>query len=285
MLNILDFLDLLRVKQWYKNIVIFIPLIFSLKFFNINSFLLILFGFFLLSLISSASYIINDLRDIEKDKYHPEKCKRPLASGKIKKTPALIISGLLFILSLAIAFRLSKYFFLSLLGLFLLSQLYTFFIRKIAFLDIVFISINFLIRAMSGTFLLNEPISFWATISPFLISMCLVSEKRYNELSIKDVEKYRPNLKQENRIKLKVISFTSIILLFVMFTAYSLVMDKPKLLISLPVSIYITYLFFSDSYKNPLKIRNPEKFVFQPKVIISLIIWTILILLLFYNII
>ena len=95
MLNLLDYFKLFRVNQWYKNIVIFIPLFFSLQLFNKDLFLNTLIGFFSLCFISSSGYIINDFSDIKKDKHHPEKKNRPLVSKKIKIPVALILSMIL----------------------------------------------------------------------------------------------------------------------------------------------------------------------------------------------
>ena len=165
------FLKLLRVEQWYKNLVIFIPLIFSFNLFNLNLFILSFFGFISLCFISSSYYIINDIKDIEKDKYHPEKKNRPLASGKINKPFALLISVILFVDAILIAYSLSLYFLGAVLVLFMFSQAYNFGLRNIIFLDIILISTNFVIRAISGIFIIDTPVSYWVILTTFLISM------------------------------------------------------------------------------------------------------------------
>ena len=83
-MKIIDFVELLRLKQWYKNIVVFIPIIFAFQLFDLNFLFLTLLGFIALCLISSSYYIINDLKDVQEDKIHPEKRLRPLASRKIR---------------------------------------------------------------------------------------------------------------------------------------------------------------------------------------------------------
>ena len=87
-----DFLALIRVHQWYKNLVVFLAIFFSGNFFDTNLIYLTIVAFFSLSFVSSAGYIINDLVDLKKDLLNPEKRTRPLASGKVKKPTAIFIS-------------------------------------------------------------------------------------------------------------------------------------------------------------------------------------------------
>ena len=145
-MHLRDFLKLLRVEQWYKNVVIFIPIIFSFNLFNPGLFFLTILGLVSLCFISSSYYIINDIVDLEKDKNHPEKKNRPLASGRINIFLGLFISLVFLNLSLVLAYFLSPFFLLAVLSLFVVSNFYNFYIRNIAFLDIIFISVNFVIR-------------------------------------------------------------------------------------------------------------------------------------------
>ena len=278
-----NFFRLLRVEQWYKNIIIFISLIFSFNLFNKELFISIFLGFISLCLISSSYYIINDLNDIKKDKSHPEKKKRPLASGKIKYSTAILISFILLNISLLMAYNLSKMFLLMISLLFLLSQIYTFFIRNTAFLDIIFISTNFVIRAISGTFIIQSPVSSWVILSTFFLSSFLVSSKRTIEISSNFSKEYRKSYGPEDKKVLEVLSMMSITLVFVFFSVYSVLNENPLLLLSLPVAIYIILLFFRESHLNPEKIRNPEKFILEKRTLIAIIIWLIIVVSVFYG--
>src|SRR6516225_5148801 len=92
------YIQLIRPKQWIKNLFLFIPPFFAGKFFVTQEIKSLIYGFFAFCLYSSSVYIINDYRDIEDDRKHPEKYKRPLASGKVKKSAAVIICiGLLIV--------------------------------------------------------------------------------------------------------------------------------------------------------------------------------------------
>ena len=103
MTELYSYFQLVRIKQWYKNLVIFLPLVFTLSLLNLDSLFLTIVGFIALGLASSALYIRNDILDIDFDKQHPVKKLRSLASGKISKKNAYIIFVLLLSSSLIIA--------------------------------------------------------------------------------------------------------------------------------------------------------------------------------------
>lgn len=273
-----DFLELLRVKQWYKNVIIFIPLVFSGNFFNFEYILLTFIGFISLSLISSSYYIINDIKDIKKDEHHPEKKNRPITSGKISKGKAIFISSILFMASLVIAYFLSVYFLYMVIGLFFVSQFYTFYARDIIFLDIIIISINFVIRAISGSFLIEVDISPWIILSTFFISIFLVSGKREMEIGMKNFKNYRNHFNKNDKETLKVMEIISASSVIIFFSIYSILYEKYTLLISLPIAFYIIISYLHTKKICPEKIRNPEKFIFDLKNLIFLFIWFIIII-------
>ncbi len=280
--KIKDIFDLLRVGQWYKNLMVFLPLIFSLNLFTVKLFIVNLLGFFALSFMSSSYYIINDLKDIEKDRHHPEKCKRPIVSGRIPKIVAIVICFLLFVDSLALSFYLSPEFSFFVLLLFVSSQLYNFFLREIAFFDIIIISTNFIIRTISGIFLLNIKLSPWLILCAFFISIFLVSGKRIAETEIKELKEYRKSLLKEHKHTLNLMATISIAAVIIFFSIYSILSSQILLLITLPISFYLILLYFNGVYHHPEKIRNPEKFIFDKKIIISLIFWLILVIIALY---
>ena len=97
-MKLLSYLKLMRIKHYFKNLLIFIPLIFSMSFYSIENDIKTVIGFILFSLVCSMVYIINDINDIEKDKKHPRKCSRPLASGKVTKKEAYSLLAILAII-------------------------------------------------------------------------------------------------------------------------------------------------------------------------------------------
>jgi 4-hydroxybenzoate polyprenyltransferase len=250
--------------------------------FNKDLVLLSLLCFISLCFVSSSYYIINDIKDIKKDKLHPEKKKRLLASGRIDKLTAFLVSLIMLIASLLIAVFLPFYFLVSVISLFLLSLTYTFIIRDIAFMDLILISINFVIRAVAGTFVIGYALSYWVILCTFFIALFLVSVKRCAEINLASLKEYRPNFSVSDKQVLEFIAIFSATALFVFFSIYSILHEKPALLLSLPFALYITFMFFHDLYKNPMNVRNPEKFIFQKKIMLSLILWFLIVIIALY---
>ncbi|MHA1969409.1 MAG: UbiA prenyltransferase family protein [Candidatus Hodarchaeales archaeon] len=191
---------LLRPHQYYKNLLVFFGLFFSGNLFWLDLWIPIIIAFIVLCLISSLSYIINDFRDREKDRHHPEKCHRPLPSGRISSFQAIMIALLLILLILIliailpltsenpdhanISFPSKTAFILVSGGLFITSQLYSLILKRIVFADIITISVNYVWRAIAGAVLISVYVSPWLIILCFITAMMLSLAKRKGDLAI-----------------------------------------------------------------------------------------------------
>jgi 4-hydroxybenzoate polyprenyltransferase len=190
----------LRLKQWIKNLIIFAPLIFSENIFDIRLLLKSLFAFVLFCLISGAAYILNDIKDLEEDKLHPLKSKRPLASGKLKKSQALITFFFLVTISLIGAFLINVPFFAT-IGIYLVLQVsYSFWLKHVVILDVFLIATGFFIRVIAGGLVIEVQLSPWLFICTILLALFLALSKRRHELVLldKSAEIHRPILKEYN---------------------------------------------------------------------------------------
>ena len=180
--SIKKYIKSLRAYQWSKNVIIFLPLLASHKFSH-NLFYDTLVAFISFSLISSCAYIINDILDVNNDKIHPVKKNRPFASGDILILNGLIFAGACFSLGFLVAFYVNKSFVLIVLSYFILTNVYSYFLKKFAILDLVLLSSFYLIRILSGGIATDTIISFWLLIFSFLIFFSLASVKRLSELN------------------------------------------------------------------------------------------------------
>jgi 4-hydroxybenzoate polyprenyltransferase len=146
---------LLRVEQWYKNLLVFLlPLVIGIN--NINyDYLDLILAFAGFCIISSITYIINDWADREKDKLHPQKKERPLASGAISGRNAFLIGMILVLSFIAILTFMPIHYLLITSGYFILTNLYTFGLKQIPILDMILITTNFVLRISAG--LPNKP--------------------------------------------------------------------------------------------------------------------------------
>jgi len=181
------YLQLLRVKHYIKNLLIFVPLIcsgtISLKSNNINSLLV----FLAFCMVSSSVYIFNDIFDLEKDRKHERKCKRPIASGEVTiKSSIVILIILLIIASICMLFIHSLTGVILILLYIVINILYTIFLKHIPILDVACVSSGFLIRLMCGASVTNIEISNWLYLLVIVFSLYLSFGKRKNELKYSD---------------------------------------------------------------------------------------------------
>ncbi len=177
-----NYLQLLRVPQWIKNLFVFVPLLFSLHLFETEYFLSSLQAFVIFCLASSFIYIINDIIDIEADAAHPQKKHRPLPAGKISKQSAWIISTIILSSLVVLALISPIEFIYFLCGFIVLNIIYSVYFKHIVILDIFSIAAGFSIRVLGGAAMIAVPVSSWLILTTMFISLFLGVMKRHSEL-------------------------------------------------------------------------------------------------------
>jgi len=160
-----------RIRDWIGNLFVFIPLIFAGLIFDCGFFLKAAEAFFLFSLSAGAVSILNDVLDIEKDKKHPEKSKRPIASGKLNSGIALFISSLLIVLSLWLAIQINLKFALLLSLFIILDIVYSLWLEKARFINSVFVALTYVLRVYAGGAIINLSLNIWYFIFSFLFGL------------------------------------------------------------------------------------------------------------------
>ena len=179
------YIQLIRPKDWAKNLFLFVPLFFAGLFFETTKLLELFVGFMCFSLVASSIYIMNDYRDIEDDRKHPVKKERPLASGAVNKTTAVIIAVLFLIIGFTAAWFLRDKFMFILGIYFIMNVGYSFGLKTIPILDIFIISIGFVLRVKSGSVIALIPLSEWLIIMVFLLALFLAFAKRRDDVLLK----------------------------------------------------------------------------------------------------
>jgi 4-hydroxybenzoate polyprenyltransferase len=175
----------MRPSQWTKNLVIFVPLVFDEKLFQIEPLTRTLIGFVMLCLISGAVYLINDLVDIEKDRQHPTKRNRPLASGQLSKSVATAAAILIPAVVLPLSFLLDPAFGLILTGYLVLQIAYSFWLKNMVIIDVLVIAAGFVLRVAAGVPLVNaERFSPWLYLFTTLLALFLALGKRRQEIAL-----------------------------------------------------------------------------------------------------
>lgn len=177
------YLKLMRVHHYMKNLLVFAALVCSGQLFVPAKLCADVLGFFAFCATSSAIYIINDIRDCEKDRRHPTKCRRPIASGAVSVRNASILAVVLFVLAtlfIAPVFKLSAV--LLLLLYIVLNLAYSFGIKNVPIADITVLAAGFVIRVIYGAQLTEIIISNWLYLAVFAMSFYLALGKRRGEL-------------------------------------------------------------------------------------------------------
>ncbi|WP_185209587.1 decaprenyl-phosphate phosphoribosyltransferase [Chryseobacterium sp. C3] len=280
------YLKLLRVEQWVKNLFVFVPLFFSGNIKNLDLLAKSIFAFIIFSLAASVVYILNDYNDIEADKKHPEKRRRPLASGAISKSQAVGIFTGLIILDIALVFFAQMYFqeslwkFATIVGFYFVMNLaYTFKLKHVPIIDISIIAVGFVLRVLSGGYITGISISQWAILLTFVLALVLAIGKRRGELINAQVSgKTRRALDGYNvqfaDIALS-ISVTLAIVCYLMFTL------SPEVQARFHSRVFYTVIFVVFAFLRYLqqtlvynRTESPTKIVYRDRYIqITLILW------------
>lgn len=284
------YLKLLRPKDWAKNLFLFIPLFFSGSLFNWGIYPKLFLGFIAFCLIASSIYIINDYRDIEDDKKHPEKCKRPLASGAVPKKAALLICILLILSGFAISYFIRDKFLFVLSIYFLLNVAYSFGLKNIPILDIIILAIGFVLRIKGGAVIAYLGVSEWLTIMVFLLAIFMAIGKRRDDVLIK----LTSGTDMRKAVKGYNLEFLNVLLALVcavIVVAYFMYTMSPEVLQRLGTyRLYYTCLFVLAGIMRYLQIifvqatsGSPTKILYKDRFIqLSLLLWIVSFYLIIY---
>lgn len=178
-----SYLKLMRIKHYLKNCLVLFPLIFSINLFKIDYLIKSLGGFLMFCLVSSIVYTINDIKDVEKDRLHPKKKKRPIASGSVTIKEAWILVGGLFfcLVGVNLVFKFSINSVLLLCLYLVINLFYSFGFKNIPLLDLVILVLGFLIRIIFGASIILVPVSNWLYLTIMSGAFYLALGKRRNE--------------------------------------------------------------------------------------------------------
>jgi decaprenyl-phosphate phosphoribosyltransferase len=264
-----DYFLLMRPFQWVKNIIIFIPLIFSKKLFEFDSLVLSFAVFICFILASSIIYIFNDIWDLKEDKKHPLKKKtRPLANNNLKKKDAYFLVAFLgLLLSVILKFN------ISILGIvitfLILNIFYSIYLKNIVIIDLITISLSYLVRVLAGSVAINVQLSGWLLICIFCASLFLISFKRIAEIKISNFKSRLVLKKYNNEILLKIIdvSSTCCIIFYALYT----ILINPNLIITLPLIFMGFFRYYYLYYTAKIFEESPVKIIFSDKQIVWLL--------------
>ncbi len=281
----------MRLRQWVKNMFIFMPFIFGGKIFNANSFLFSVFAFIVFCLASSGIYLLNDIKDIATDRFHPGKKNRPIASGRLNTKTAFISSVFFIVLSLSCAFAINRTLMIITLIYIVAHIIYNYWLKQKVIIDIMIIALGFELRILAGCAVTSIVPSIWLQLCVFLLALFLGFLKRKNEkisLDI-DAEKHRNVLSDYNLGLLDQLITISATLCIVFYGFYSVSADLTKRLgnnymaYTIPFVIYGIFRYLFVVTKNSSGGDPGEILITDTPLIITILMWISVSILLIYN--
>lgn len=284
--KIMAYIKLLRPKQWIKNLFVFAPLIFAKHVFEYNYLIRVIAAFVLFCFISSSVYVLNDIIDCEKDRLHPKKKNRPIASGVISKIEGSIIIAALLPLVLLGSFYVDIYFGFIILLYFINNMLYSFKIKHMVILDVMSIALGFLLRVIGGALVIRVYISPWILLCTLLLSLFLGFSKRRNELVVLEngAENHRKILEEyslefiDNMLS---IITASTVMAYSLYT-FSTENGNYNMMITIPFVLYGIFRYQYIIYKKK-EGGSPEETVLSDiPLIVSIVLWGILSIVILY---
>ena len=172
----------IRIHQWVKNLLLFVPFLLVFRQVDPSQILELVQAFLAFSFLASASYLINDIVDLESDRHHPSKSRRPLASGDLSQGQARLLVLVLFAGAILLAWALSHEFQIVMAIYLLLTLSYSFIFKSIAVMDVLVLAGLYTVRIIAGIFAAGVEVSYWILVFSMFFFLSLAMVKRYSEL-------------------------------------------------------------------------------------------------------
>ena len=292
----------LRPNQWIKNLSIFAAIIFTNQLFNPPLFFRSLSGFVTFCLLSSASYLFNDIVDAPLDRLHPQKKNRPIASGKIPKSLAFETLFFLSFLGLVLALILSLSFFLISAAFLTLHIFYSLYFKKHALLDILSIGASFLLRVVAGEILTSFHVPVWLLLTTLFLALFIASAKRHSEF-LRTGKETRPALERYREKLLDFYTSTFATATFLCYALFTFLEEPPEfspalsrfLLANFPRALTIKWMMLTIPFVLAGVMRYgqliyerkegeaPERIITQDKPLLSIVLgWGVMVVLIIY---
>jgi 4-hydroxybenzoate polyprenyltransferase len=269
----------MRPRQWYKNLIIFIGIVFSLNLLNFNLWIDVLAAFAIFCALSGSLYIINDITDIKKDQNHPKKRKRPIASGKLKINDAMVFAVTLIAVSLGVSYLINILFLSAAISFFLLILVYSLLLKHSIIVDMMVISTGFVIRAIAGCLAVGVLVSPWLIVGAFLLALFLAIGKRRHELVLlgDKAETHRKILNGYSTQMLDQMMNITTSALIMSYSLYTFFTGKIYIMLTIPIAFYglfrYIYLVHAENFGG-----EPEMLFKDRGMVYSMILWVILVI-------
>jgi 4-hydroxybenzoate polyprenyltransferase len=281
----------LRPRQWVKNLFVFAGLVFSQRLFTASAWPA-LGAFAVFCALSGAIYLFNDVADRDKDRLHPKKRQRPIASGRLPVPVALGVGTVLIAGGLVAAARLSGRLAMVALAYVVLLTLYSVWLKHVVIVDVIAVASGFVLRAVGGALVIDVEISGWLLICTILIALFLALGKRRLEyLTLEgDAARHRPILAEysagllDQMIAVVTASTVTAYALYTMSPETVAKFHTPLLPATLPFVLYGIFRYLYLLYRRQLGGTPSDLFLNDRALLVNTICWILAVLIIIYGI-
>ncbi len=285
MANPRDYVRLIRVKQWVKNVLVFVPLVFAATSpeWILGHLPQTLMAFLSFCFISSAVYVFNDIKDVERDRLHPVKRLRPLPSGRISTATATVVGALFLFLSAALGYLLGKPFLLVLVLYTLNNLLYTVLLKNLQLFDVFSIAFGFVLRVYAGAVAIDVPVSAYLFLTVFFLALFLAIGKRRYEILLlgEEGKNHRKSLRHYSVYYLDQLMNISATLTLVVYTIYALSRDDFLFAFTVPIVVFGLFRYYHITH-NKGKGEPSDDLLSDPFILLSGALYSGVVLLNFF---
>ena len=281
---------LIRPVQWIKNTVVLAALVFAGEITSVASVETALAAMVVFCLLSSAVYVFNDLIDREQDQQHPLKKMRPIASGRVSPTVAVVLMLILLAVALAGAYLIGPLFVLVSAAFIVLNLTYTIWLKNIVIVDVMSIGISFVLRALAGAVAIDVPASTWMLINTLFLALFLAFGKRRHELLLledsatahrKILGRYSPYLLDQ----LIAVVTPSVVVMYMLYsfsTEVSTKLGTDMLFLTIPFVIYGVFRYLYLIHKEECGGSPTKVLISDMPILVTVVLWILTVIMVLY---
>lgn len=273
-----------RPSQWYKQGVMLLGIVFSRNLFDLEAWFSLLVGIAAFTAIAGATYIFNDISDLEEDRNHPEKQHRPIASGQVSVPVAAVFAVLLAIGGLGAAYSVGPLFLAVLLVYVGQNALYSLYLKRLVYVDVILVALGFVLRAIAGVVAIDVYLSPWLIVSTSLLALVLALGKRKHELETttrpRETRQVLGEYAESDVDQLLVMTMATLLMAY---SLYTFSRTDPVMMATLPFAFFGVFRYHHLVYTSDVA-SQPEYLFTDTPSIVNLVLWGCTSIVVLYNV-
>ncbi len=274
----------IRPWQWYKQGVMLLGIVFSKNLFALDAWADLLVGVLSFTAIAGATYVFNDISDLDADRAHPEKRHRPVASGQVSVSVAAGFALSLVVVGLGAAYSLGALFVLVLFVYIGQNALYSWHLKQLVYVDVILIAVGFVLRAIAGVVAIDVYLSPWLIVSTFLLALVPAIGERRHELELAtEPRETRHVLGEYSESDVDQLLTITMATLLMAYSLYTFFRTDPAMMITLPFAFFGVFRYHHLVHTSDIA-GQPEYLFTDPPSMVNLLLWGVVAIAVLYNV-